>query len=47
MHQFDYITREPKDIFAFYKIYFEDPQVDEILHDNGRRGWVEYYVDFA
>jgi hypothetical protein len=33
MHEFDYIIREARDIFSFYKIDFEHPPIEEILHD--------------
>jgi hypothetical protein len=33
MHEFDYIIREVRDIFSFYKIDFEHPPIEEILHD--------------
>ena len=33
MHEFDYIIREASDIFSFYKIDFEHPAIEEILHD--------------
>jgi hypothetical protein len=33
MHEFDYIIREARGIFSFYKINFEHPPIEEILHD--------------
>jgi hypothetical protein len=33
MHEFDYIIWEARDIFSFYKINFEHPPIEEILHD--------------
>ena len=33
MHEFDYIIKEARDIFSFYKIDFERSPIEEILHD--------------
>ena len=33
MHEFDYIVREAKDIFAFYGIKSEHPPIEVILHN--------------
>jgi hypothetical protein len=33
MQEFDYIIQEARDIFAFYKIDFEHPPIEEILQD--------------
>ena len=33
MHEFDYIIKEARDIFSFYRIDFEHLPIEEILHD--------------
>ena len=33
MHEFDYIIREARDSFAFYKIDSKHPQIEYMLHD--------------
>ena len=47
MREFDYIIREARESFAYYRINFEHPPIEEILHDKDTIRSLESKYDFS